>query len=93
LDFVVPLWAERAADQIERVSTDEATAMLFRLAREEGIFAGTSAGANVVVASRLAEVLKLVVTFVTTLRDNGMKYLSTAFFATHAENRGQTSRF
>jgi cysteine synthase A len=33
--FVVPLWEERIADQIEQVSTDEATAMALWLAREE----------------------------------------------------------
>ena len=40
--YVVPLWDESIADGIERVSTEEATAMAFRLAREEGLFAGTS---------------------------------------------------
>ena len=55
--FVVPLWQEDVADQIERVSTEEAVAMAFRLAREEGLFAGTSTGANVIAALRLAEQL------------------------------------
>src|SRR5262245_60806997 len=40
--FVVPLWTAKIADHIERVSTEEATAMALRLAREEGLFAGTS---------------------------------------------------
>src|SRR5258708_3698532 len=40
--FVVPLWQDDIADQIERVSTEEAVAMTMRLAREEGLFAGTS---------------------------------------------------
>src|SRR3546814_3164472 len=53
--FVVPLWRDDIADRIERVSTYEAVAMAFRLAREEGLFAGTSTGANVVGALRLAE--------------------------------------
>src|SRR6185437_2052222 len=44
--FVVPLWQEEIADRIEQVSTEEAVAMTMRLAREEGIFAGTSTGAN-----------------------------------------------
>ncbi len=38
--FVVPLWQEGIADQIERVSTEEAVAMAFRLAREEGFLRG-----------------------------------------------------
>jgi cysteine synthase len=36
--FVVPLWRKDIADQIERVSTDEATAMALRLAREETLW-------------------------------------------------------
>jgi cysteine synthase A len=38
--FVVPLWQNDLADQIEQVSTEEAVAMVMRLAREEGLFAG-----------------------------------------------------
>ena len=44
--FVVPLWHKGVADRIERVSTEGATAMALRLAREEGLFAGTSTGAK-----------------------------------------------
>jgi cysteine synthase A len=55
--FVPPLWRNGVADAIERVSTEEATAMALRLAREEGLFAGTSTGANVTAALRLAEKL------------------------------------
>jgi cysteine synthase len=36
--FVVPLWQTYLADQIERVSTEEAVAMAIRLARGEGLF-------------------------------------------------------
>ncbi|KAJ6164930.1 hypothetical protein N7470_003602 [Penicillium chermesinum] len=42
--YVVPLWYDGVADEIERVSTDDARAMAFRLAREEGLFCGTSTG-------------------------------------------------
>lgn len=73
--FVVPLWHTGIADQIERVSTQEAMAMAFRLAREEGIFAGTSTGANVIGALRLAERLGPGATVVTVICDTGMKYL------------------
>ena len=74
--FVVPLWQEDIADQIEQVSTEEAMAMAMRLAREEGLFAGTSTGANVVAALRLAEQLGPGATIVTVMCDTGMKYLS-----------------
>jgi cysteine synthase len=75
--FVVPLWSSGLADKIDRVSTEEATAMAFRLAREEGLFAGTSTGANVIAALRLAEELGPHATVVTVLCDTGMKYLRT----------------
>jgi cysteine synthase len=74
--FVVPLWQENTADQIEQVSTEEAKAMVVRLAREEGLFAGTSTGANVIAALRLAEQLGPDATVVTIMCDTGMKYLS-----------------
>ena len=75
--YVVPLWQETIADGIERVSTEEAMAMAFRLAREEGLFAGTSTGANVIAALRLAERLEPDATIVTIMCDTGMKYLKT----------------
>jgi cysteine synthase len=74
--FVVPLWRTDIADQIERVSTEEAVAMVARLAREEGVFAGTSTGANVIAALRLAAQLGRGATVVTIMCDTGMKYLS-----------------
>ncbi|HLK02831.1 MAG TPA: cysteine synthase family protein [Candidatus Acidoferrum sp.] len=73
--FVVPLWRTDIADSFERVSTDDAVAMATRLAREEGIFAGTSTGANVVAALRLAANLAPHTTIVTVMCDTGMKYL------------------
>ena len=75
--FVVPLWHDGIADNIERVSTQDATAMAFRLAREEGLFAGTSTGANVVAALRAARTLGPDATIVTIMCDTGMKYLKT----------------
>jgi cysteine synthase A len=75
--FVVALWHDGIADDLERVSTDEATAMALRLAREEGLFAGTSTGANVIAALRLAERLGPDATVVTLMCDTGMKYLNT----------------
>ena len=75
--FVVPLWQQNAADRIEQVSTKEAMAMALRLAREEGVFAGTSTGANVIAALRLAEQLRPGATIVTVMCDTGMKYLRT----------------
>jgi cysteine synthase A len=75
--FVVPLWRAELVDRVEKVSTQEAMAMAFRLAREEGLFAGVSTGANVIAALRLAEDLGPGTTIVTVLCDTGMKYLHT----------------
>ena len=75
--FIPPLWKRELPNQIERVSTEEATEMALRLAREEGIFAGTSTGANVVGALRLAEQMGRGATVVTVMVDTGMKYLRT----------------
>jgi cysteine synthase A len=74
--FVVPLWRPGIAGRIERVSTAEARAMAFRLAREEGLFAGTSTGANVVAALRVAADLGAGASVVTVACDTGMKYLA-----------------
>jgi len=85
--FVVPLWQEGIADQIQQVSTEEAVKMAIRLAREEGLFAGTSTGANVVAALRLAEKLGPNATIVTVQCDSGMKYLSSALYRAHTSSR------
>ncbi|QFU17989.1 pyridoxal-phosphate dependent enzyme [Microvirga thermotolerans] len=75
--YVVPLWHDGIANRIERVSTEEAIAMALRLAQEEGLFAGSSTGANVIAALRLAEALGPDATVVTVMCDTGMKYLRT----------------
>jgi cysteine synthase A len=73
--FVPPLWREGIADAIERVSTADALAMALRVAREEGLFGGSSTGCNVVAALRVAERLGRDATVVTVMADTGMKYL------------------
>ncbi len=82
--FVVPLWRADVADEIQTVSTEEAMRTARRLAREEGIFAGTSTGANVAVALRVAARLGPDATVVTLAVDSGIKYLSTALYASDA---------
>jgi len=84
--FVVPLWKKEVVDQIEPVSTSDAIAMALRLAREEGLFAGTSTGANVVAALRLAKQLGQGKTIVTIMCDTGMKYLKT--YGAEIKNQG-----
>lgn len=75
--FVVPLWRAAPVDRIECVSTEEAVTMALRLAREEGLFAGTSTGANVAAALRVAEGLGPGTTVVSVMCDTGMKYFRT----------------
>ncbi len=79
--FVVPLWIASLVNEIQTISTQEAMATARLLAREEGIFAGTSTGGNVAVALRVAERLGPGHTVVTVAVDSGMKYLSTALYA------------
>lgn len=78
--FVPPLWKREEVDEILAVSTAEAKAMARRLAREEAIFAGTSTGANVVAALRVAERLGAGATVATLVVDSGLRYLSTDVF-------------
>jgi cysteine synthase A len=79
--YLPPLWEPGLVDEIEPVSTADAKAMARRLAREEALFAGTSSGANVVAAIRMAERLGPGRTVVTLLCDSGLKYLSTDVYA------------
>ncbi len=80
IGFVPPLWRAGEVDEILSVSTEEAKAMARRLAREEGIFAGTSTGANLVAALRVAERLGASATVATIVVDSGLRYLSTDLF-------------
>jgi cysteine synthase A len=79
--FDVPLRTDALANEIKTISTQEAMATARLLARQEGIFAGTSTGGNVAVALRIAERLGPDQTVVTVAVDSGMKYLSTALYA------------
>lgn len=80
LGFIPPLWEPDQVDEMQTVTTDEAMAMARRLAREEGLFAGTSSGGNVVAALRVAERLGPDATVVTILCDSGLRYLSTDLY-------------
>jgi cysteine synthase len=80
IGFVPPLWDPEQVDEIQQVSSEDAAAMARRLAREEGLFAGTSSGANVVAALRVAERLGPAATVVTILCDSGLRYLSTELY-------------
>jgi cysteine synthase A len=74
--FVMPHWNPERVDHVEPIEDDEALEMTSRLAREEGVFAGISTGANVVGAHRLADRLGPGAMIVTLAPDTGFKYLS-----------------
>ncbi len=77
IGYVPPLWDPGLADEVLPVRTEDAKEMARRLAREEGIFAGTSSGANVIAAIRLGERLGPTARVFTLVADSGLKYLST----------------
>jgi len=77
IGYTPPLWEPSLIDEIIAVSTPDAKDMARRLAREEGLFAGTSSGANVVAAIRAARQLGPDAQVVTLMVDSGLKYVST----------------
>ena len=66
-------------DEIIRVRDEDALETTGRLAREEGLLVGISAGANVFAACRIASDLGAGKTVVTILPDTGERYLSVSF--------------
>ncbi|HKM51513.1 MAG TPA: cysteine synthase family protein [Candidatus Bathyarchaeia archaeon] len=80
IGFKPPLLRKELYDDVLTVSTEEAMKMARRLAREDGIFAGTSTGANVYAAVKLAKANggKRIVTAAV---DTGLKYLTTELYA------------
>jgi cysteine synthase A len=73
--IVPPHWDADRVDDIWTIEDDEAITMTLRLAREEGILAGISTGANVVGSLRLAEELPPGSVVVTLAVDSGFKYM------------------
>ncbi len=67
-------------DEVIRVSDDEAAEYTRRLAREEGILGGISAGANAFAAAQVAERLGPGKVVITLICDTGQRYLTTKAF-------------
>ena len=76
IGFVPPLLDKSFFDEARGIEEAEARRMAWRLAREEGIFTGTSSGMNVVGAINLARELGAGHTVVTVAVDSGLKYLA-----------------
>jgi cysteine synthase A len=75
-----PMWNPAMVDEIIPIPTDDAEAMARRLAKEEGLFAGTSSGANVLAAIQLGMKLGPRACIATLLVDSGLKYLTTPVY-------------
>jgi cysteine synthase A len=80
IGFIPPLWGPDQVDEIIPVSTADAKQMARKIAKETGIFAGTSSGANVFAALDVAKRLGPGKTVVTVMVDSGLRYLSTDLF-------------
>ena len=77
--YLPKIYDRRRVGRIEQVSQADAEAMARRLATEEGIFAGISAGGACAVALRIAKELANA-TIVFIVCDRGDRYLSTGVF-------------
>jgi len=87
IGYTPPLWEPSLVDEVIPVKTEDAKAMTRRLAREEALFAGTSSGANVIAAIRVAQQLGPDARVVTLMCDSGLKYLSTDVYRKSGKNR------
>ena len=77
---IVPgIYDASLADEQATVATEDAQEMRRRLAHEEGLLVGTSSGANVFAALRLARTLPRGAVVVTVLCDGGERYLGEEF--------------
>jgi len=77
----LPLLLSENIDGFLTVTDEEAVRTARRLAKEEGLFAGFSSGANVAVAMRLLQTTCRGKTILVLLNDSGLKYLSTDLWA------------
>ena len=77
----LPLLRPEHIDGYVQVADERAITCARRLAREEGIFAGFSSGANVAAAMQLLQGPCKGGTIVVTICDSGLKYLSTDLWA------------
>ena len=74
--FISKNFDSSLVDGIRTVDDDEALEMTFNLAKNEGLFAGISTGANVVAAIKLQKLLGENSKIVTIACDHGERYLS-----------------
>lgn len=78
---VPPHMEDKPYDEARAIEEEEAREMARRLAREEGLFVGTSSGLNVAAAIRIAKELGPGRVVATVAVDTGLKYLAGDLFA------------
>ena len=88
-DFVPDVLDREVTDQIIPVNDDEAIANSLRLAAEEGIFVGISAGATLTAALKVAESAEKGSVILAMLPDTAERYLSTPLFESINEGTDQ----
>ena len=78
--FVPPVLNLEVIDEVRVIADDDAYEMARRLAREEGLLVGISAGANAYIAAQVAREMGASARVATILCDSGLRYLSTRAF-------------
>lgn len=78
--FVPSVLNLEVVDEVRVITDDDAYEMARRLAREEGLLVGISAGANAYIAAQVAREFGSTARVATILCDSGLRYLSTRAF-------------
>ena len=77
--YLPKIYQPKGVDRVIDIDQQDAEAMMRRLAREEGIFAGVSSGGSVAAALAISEVVENA-TIVAIICDRGDRYLSTGVY-------------
>ncbi len=85
------IYDPKQPDEIIDVATEDAYEMTIRLASEEGLFAGVSAGAAMCAALKLAQKIKSG-KIVTVFPDGGDRYMNDSFWELKDKNNGKRSK-
>jgi len=90
--FVPPLLRDARLHGEIKIASSDAMAMTRRLHREHGLLVGTSSGANVAAALRLAQETEVYGSVVTLLCDRAERYFSTALFSDETTSKPEAAQ-